>query len=132
MILYVLYIPTVLTIVSEAGGCDDGHGDHDEAAAAPHILHEELLDHDIPETLGEDQVHLVGQSPVALLQLTHLHLQQTFYYSIQQEIMGNGVGYDYLMNLSLNLYWLKSLSSQADLFLIWPHCYYINFFTVWD
>lgn len=63
------------TIVGEAGGSDDGHCHHDQPAATPHVLHEELLDHDVPQTLGQDQVHLVRQSPVALLQLAHLHLQ---------------------------------------------------------
>lgn len=76
--LYLFTITSVfLTIVSEASGGDDGDGDHDEAAAAPHVLHEELLDHDVPEALGQDQVHLLGQSTVALLQLTHLHLQRS-------------------------------------------------------
>lgn len=67
----------LLTVVSEAGRRDDRHSDHDQPAAAPHVLHEELLDHDVPETLGQDQVHLVRKGPVALLQLPHLHLQWT-------------------------------------------------------
>ena len=62
------------TVVSEARGCDDGHSDHDQPAAAPHVLHEELLHHDVPQTLGQDQVHLLRQGPVALLKLLHLHL----------------------------------------------------------
>lgn len=66
-----------ITAVSEAGSCDDGHSHHDQSTATPHILHEELLYHDVPETLGQDQVHLLRQGPVALLQLTHLHLTHT-------------------------------------------------------
>lgn len=67
----------LLTIVSKASGCDDWHGHHDQPAAAPHVLHEELLDHDVPESLGQNQINLVCQSTVALLQLVHLHLEST-------------------------------------------------------
>lgn len=80
-----------LTVVSEACSRDDRHSHHDQAAAAPHVLHEELLDHDVPETLGQDQVHLVRQGPVTLLQLTHLHLQQTVRYSEQLTTSMGGV-----------------------------------------
>lgn len=81
-----------LTVVSEACSRDDRHSHHDQAAAAPHVLHEELLDHDVPETLGQDQVHLVRQGPVTLLQLTHLHLQQTVRYSEQLTTSVSGMG----------------------------------------
>lgn len=67
----------LLTIVSKAGGCDDRHGHHHKAAAAPHVLHEELLDHDIPESLRQNQIYLVCQRAVALLQLVHLYLEST-------------------------------------------------------
>lgn len=40
-----------ITIVSKSCGCNDGHCDHDQPAAAPHVLHEELLNHDVPEAL---------------------------------------------------------------------------------
>jgi len=37
---------------------DDGQCDHDHAGAAPHVLHEELLQHDVPQALVEDAVLL--------------------------------------------------------------------------
>lgn len=72
-----VYDNSLLTTVSEASGCDDRHGHHDKPAAAPHVLHEELLDHDVPESFGQNQIHLICQSTVALLQLVHLHLEVT-------------------------------------------------------
>lgn len=50
----------MLTIVSIAGGSDNGHCHHDKATSTPNILHEELLDHDVPQTLGQDQIDLLS------------------------------------------------------------------------
>lgn len=64
----------MLTVVSKAGSSDDGHCHHNKATCTPNVLHEELLDHDVPQALGQDQIHLFSQSLVALLQLQHLYL----------------------------------------------------------
>lgn len=64
------------TIFRVSGGSDDGHGDHDQARCAPEIFHQELLQHDIPQPLEQDQVNLLGQRGVAPLQLQHLNLRR--------------------------------------------------------
>lgn len=66
-----------VTIFGVSGGGDDGHGHHDEAGGAPDVLHKELLQHDVPQTLQQDLMDLRGQRPVAPLQLLHLHLPVT-------------------------------------------------------
>lgn len=60
---------------SVSGGGDDGHGDHHQAGSAPHVLHEELFQHDVPEALQQDLMDLRGQRRVAPPQLGQLHLQ---------------------------------------------------------
>lgn len=58
-----------------SGGGDDGHGDHHQARGTPHVLHEELFQHDVPEALQQDLMDLRGQRRVAPPQLGQLHLQ---------------------------------------------------------
>lgn len=60
---------------SVSDGGDDGHGDHHQAGGAPHVLHEELFQHDVPEALQQDLMDLRGQRRVAPPQLGQLHLQ---------------------------------------------------------
>lgn len=64
----------MLTIVSKTGGCDDGHCHHNKSTSTPNVLHEELFNHDVPQALGQDQIHLLSKSLVALLELQHLYL----------------------------------------------------------
>ena len=70
------YYYIIRTIPMHCSGGYDGYGDHDESTRAPHVLGEELLHLDIPESLPEDAVHLARQSLVRLLQQAQLHLVQ--------------------------------------------------------
>ena len=64
-----------LTIRSVACGGHDRESYHHHAGRTPHILHQELLQHDVEQPLSEDQVHLSCQRIVAALQDCHLNLQ---------------------------------------------------------
>lgn len=48
----------VFTVFRVSGGSDDGHGHHHQARGAPHVLHQELLQHDVPEALQQDLMDL--------------------------------------------------------------------------
>ena len=60
----------LLRHTQQQGQCNDAL-----ASQAPHVLHEELLNRDVPQLLAEDLLHLLSQSCEASLEETMLHLQ---------------------------------------------------------
>ena len=67
----------VLTIFVHSICGDDGDCYHDEPGGTPHVLHEELLQLDVPQTLPDDFLHLGHQLLIGLLEERLLHLEVT-------------------------------------------------------
>lgn len=72
---YLVCSQCVFTVFGVTCSGDDGHSDHHQAGGAPKVLHEELFQHDVPESLQQDLMDLRRQRHVAPLQLGQLHLR---------------------------------------------------------
>lgn len=55
---------TVGLTVAVQGAHDDGQRDHNHASAAPHVLHEELLQYYVPQPLRHDAVFVPDERRV--------------------------------------------------------------------
>jgi len=65
---------------------DNWNSNHNKSSSTPHVLHQKLFKLNIPQTLPENQLHLSCQCSVALLQQSHLNLNNT--QSVTQLVVG--------------------------------------------
>lgn len=65
----------VVYLLNRCDSSHDGQGHHDHAGGRPQILHQELLQHNVPQTLIHNVRHLLSQLLVAFLEQRQLHLQ---------------------------------------------------------
>lgn len=62
-----ILFPTISSDPTPTGG-HYGDSHHDESTSTPAILHQELFQHNIPQSLHEYQVRLLGQCFICLRQ----------------------------------------------------------------